>query len=282
VTLASPARGILREFTQVHGGIQQGTHNLCAEFAHGKNRSMKRNKDAYGQLIEAYLEGKPSYEIVERDDGSIGPSGGAPTYFVEYKNWPEWQKRAIKFAAGRVLDVGAGAGRVSLYLQRRGCKVTAIDNSPLAIQVCRRRGVKDARVISIGEVGKFSANTFDTVVMYGNNFGLFGSRAGARRLLKILYARTTLNAVIIAESNDPYKTSDPSHLAYQKRNRKRGRMSGQLRIRIRFRESIGNWFDYLIVSKKEVQEILKGTGWKARQFFNSGKSTYTAVIAKEK
>jgi SAM-dependent methyltransferase len=243
---------------------------------------MHRDKDAYGQLILAYLKGKPSYEIVERDDGSIGPSAGAPTYFAEYKNWPEWQKRAIRFAKGRVLDVGAGAGRASLYLQKRGCKVTAIDNSPLAIQVCRRRGVKDARVIAIREVRQFSPRTFDTVVMYGNNFGLFGSRAGAKSLLKALHARTTPNAVIIAESNDPYKTSDPAHLAYQKRNRKRGRMSGQLRIRVRFRESIGDWFDYLIVSKKEMQEILKGTGWKVTEFFDSGKTAYTAVIGKEK
>jgi SAM-dependent methyltransferase len=246
-----------------------------------KNQFMHRDKDAYGQLIQAYLEGKPSYEIVERDDGSIGPSGGAPTYFAEYKNWPGWQKCAIKYAKGRVLDVGAGAGRVSLELQKRGCKVTAIDNSPLAIQVCRRRGVKDARVLSIREVGKFRTDTFDTVVMYGNNFGLFGGRAVAKRLLKTLHARTTPNAVIIAESNDPYKTSDPSHLAYQKRNRKRGRMSGQLKIRIRFRESTGDWFDYLLVSQKEMREILKGTGWKAMKFFDSGKSTYTAVIAKE-
>jgi SAM-dependent methyltransferase len=242
---------------------------------------MHRDKDAYGQLILAYLEGKPSYEIVERDDGSIGPSGGAPTYFAEYKNWPDWQKRAIKFARGRVLDVGAGAGRVSLYLQKRGCKVTAIDNSPLAIQVCRKRGVKDALVFCIADVGKFSPNTFDTVVMYGNNFGLFGSRVGAKRLLKTLHARTSPDAVIIAESNDPYKTNDPAHLAYQKRNRKRGRMSGQLKIRIRFRESIGDWFEYLLVSKKEMQEILKGTGWKVAEFFDSGKSAYTAVIAKE-
>src|ERR1700689_3069356 len=160
---------------------------------------MHRDKDAYGQQILAYLEGRSSYEIVERDDGLADLSGGAPTYFAEHKDWPRWQKRAIKFAKGRVLDVGAGAGRVSLYLQKRGYKVTAIDNSPLAIQVCRKRGVKDARVFSIREVGKFSPNTFDTVVMYGNNFGLFASRAGAKNLLKKLHARHTPNARILAE-----------------------------------------------------------------------------------
>jgi SAM-dependent methyltransferase len=243
---------------------------------------MHRGKDAYGQQILAYLERRPSYEIVERDDGLADLSGGAPTYFAEYEDWPRWQKRAIKSAKGRVLDVGAGAGRASLYLQKRGCTVTAIDNSPLAIQVCRKRGVKDATVLSIAEVGIFRPKTFDTVVMYGNNFGLFGSRAKAKRLLKTLHAKTTPDAVIIAESNDPYKTSDPLHLAYHKRNRKRGRMPGQLRIRVRFRNFIGEWFDYLLVSPKEMQEILKGTGWKVRKFFHSGKAAYAAVIGKER
>jgi SAM-dependent methyltransferase len=255
---------------------------LCGGFAHDKNLRMRRDNDAYGQLILAHLEGKPSYEVIERDDGFVALSGGAPSYFAEYKNWPAWQKRAIKFAKGKVLDVGAGAGRVSLYLQKRGCKVTAIDNSPRAIQVCRKRGVKDARVFSIREVGKFSPNTFDTVVMYGNNFGLFGSRAGAKSLLKKLHARTTPNAASIVESNDPYRTTDPAHLAYHRRNRKRGRMPGQLKIRARFRFSIGDWFDYLMVSKKEMQEILNGTGWKVKEFFDSGKTAYTAVIVKEK
>ena len=97
---------------------------------------MKREKDAYGQLISAFFHGKESYEIVERDDGFAGLSGGAANYFAGFKNWPKIQKRAIKFASGRVLDIGAGAGRVSLYLQKRGFDVTAIDNSPLAIKVC--------------------------------------------------------------------------------------------------------------------------------------------------
>jgi hypothetical protein len=118
--------------------------------------------------------------------------------------------------------------------------------------------------------------------MYGVNFGLFGNRKRAIVLLKTLHRVTTPSAVIVAESNDPYKTSDPLHLAYHKRNRRRGKMSGQLRIRIRFRNYIGEWFDYLLVSKKEMREILKGTGWRITKFVDSGKHVYVVVIAKER
>ena len=246
-----------------------------------KGKTMNTKKDAYGQEVLAYLNGKESYEVVERDDGFVGLSGGAKAYFAGFKDWPKYQQQAIKFAKGRVLDVGTGAGRVALYLQRKNLKVTAIDNSPLAIKVCKKRGIKDARVLQVEKIGAFAPNTFDSVVMYGNNFGLFGNPKKAKELLKKFHRITTPSAFIIAESNDPYKTDDPVHLSYHKLNRKRGRMVGQLKIRIRFKNYMGDWFDYLLVSKDEMQNILKGTGWKIRKFVDSEKFMYIAIIEKE-
>jgi SAM-dependent methyltransferase len=242
---------------------------------------MDPSQDAFGQIILASFEGRPSYEVVERDDGFIHALSGSESYYLRgYNNWPEWQKKAIKFASGRVLDVGSGGGRVSLYLQERGHEVTAIDRSPFAVEVCRKRGVKDARVLSFDRIDVLSANLFDTVVMYGNNFGLFENHKKAKLLLKKLHKLTTPTALIIAESRDSTATNDPVHLAYQKRNRKRGRMSGQSRARIRFRQFIGPWFDYLMVSKNEMKEVLKGTGWGVTRFIDSDVSKYIAIIEK--
>jgi len=100
---------------------------------------MKKEKDAYGQEMWAHLNGKDSYEVVERDDGFVGLSGGAKSYFADYKEWPKWQKQAIKFAKGKVLDIGCGAGRVGLYLQKKKLDVVGIDISPLAIKVCKKK-----------------------------------------------------------------------------------------------------------------------------------------------
>ena len=187
----------------------------------------------------------------------------------------------MEFVKGRVLDIGCGAGRHSLYLQNRGFDVLGIDNSPLAIKVCKLRGLKKARVMSIDEIGKFAPNSFDTVLMLGNNFGLFGSPQKARELLKKLYEITSSKGLIIAESRDPYKTENPAHLEYHEFNRKRGRMPGQLRIRIRFEKYVTDWFDYLIVSKDEMKQILKGTGWKIKRFIDSDGAQYIAIIHKQ-
>lgn len=85
-------------------------------------------------------------------------------------------------------------------------------------------------------------------------------------------------ARIVACSNDPYATEDSAHLAYQERNRKRGRMSGQLRVRVRYRTLIGPWFDYLIVSPDEMAEIVDGTGWRISRLVQDEGSSYVAVL----
>jgi SAM-dependent methyltransferase len=206
-------------------------------------------------------------------------SSGAKVYFSEYRDWPPHHKEAMKHVKGRVLDIGCGAGRHALYLQKKGFNVLGIDNSPLAIKVCKLRGLRRAKVMPITQVN-FRPGSFDTVLMLGGNFGLFGSFKRARRLLKKFYRITSDDALIIAESNDPYKTDNPAHLEYQKINRRRGRMSGQLRIRIRFKKYIGDWFDYLIVSKEEMKKIIEGTGWKIKRVIDSMKGPYIAIIEK--
>ena len=244
-------------------------------------RILKSEEDAYGQEMWAYYKGREVFEIVERDDGYISASPALPKmYFSDYDDWPPHEKKAMEFVKGRVLDIGCGAGRHALYLQKRGLKVLGIDNSPLAVKICKLRGVKRVEVMSIEEIN-FKPNSFDTILMMGGNFGLFGGFKKARRLLKRFYKITSHDALIIAETRDPYKTNNPAHLEYHDFNRKRGRMPGQVRIRIRFEKYATRWFDYLLVSREEMKEILEGTGWKVKQFLDSGNSKYIAIIEKE-
>ena len=243
-------------------------------------RRMPPEEDAYGQEMWAYYNGERSFEIIERDDGYIDIGPETSVYFSSYEDWSPHEKKAMEFVKGRVLDVGCGAGRHSLYLQEKGFDVLGIDISPLAIKVCKLRGLRKAEVMAIEDL-KFKPESFDTIIMMGNNFGLFGCFKKARRLLKRFHKMTSKNALIIAETRDPYKTKNPAHLEYHEFNRKRGRMSGQLRIRIRFRRYATRWFDYLMVSKDEMNEILKGTGWRVKEFIDSGGPSYIAIIEKE-
>lgn len=241
-----------------------------------------RQGDGYGEmLLDALEKGGEMLEIVERDDGFVNASHFGPkAYLAPYRKWPSRQRRALRLARGRVLDVGAGAGRVALHLQGKGHQVVAIDASPGAVEACRRRGVKDARLLRVEDLDE-SLGVFDTIVMYGNNLGLLASRPRGRRLLRLLHRITSPKARILGEVGDVYATEDPGHLAYHERNRKRGRMSGQLRIRIRYRDIATPWFDYLFLSREELADLLDGTGWRLARTLEDEAPIYIAVIEKE-
>lgn len=243
---------------------------------------LKDNQDAYGHQLYDLYNGRRIVELVERDDGLIDPSESLPRYYLsEYKDWTPREKLATRYVKGRVLDIGCGGGRWSLYLQKKGHDVLGIDSSPLAVKVCKLRGIRNVVTKSITDIGP-SMGTFDTILMIGNNFGLFGNPVRARRLLKKFYNLTSPDARIIAESLNIYKRPiNPIHRQYHVRNRKLGRMPGQVRIRIRYLNFATQWFDYLLVSKPEMKNILKGTGWKIVKFLDSPKSpVYIGIFEK--
>ncbi len=236
-------------------------------------------KDATGQAIWAAFNGKYGFEIIERDDGFI-VGGITGQYLAEFKNWSPHEKKAIRYVKGNVLDIGCGAGKHSLYLQGKGFDVTPIDVSPLTIKVCTKRGLRNAKVLSIEDIDCFKQK-FDTVLLLGNNFGLLQTVNKSRKLLRMIHQLTSKNAIIIAESSDPTKQQEIENIAYQKSNIKKGRLPGQRRIRIRFRNYCSDWFDYLGVSKKEMETVLEGTGWRVKQYFDSDRTSFIAIIEKQ-
>ncbi len=236
-------------------------------------------QDAIGQFMQDYWQHGDALELVERDDGFIA-AGDAAAYFASYRNWAACEKRAIKHARGRVLDIGCGVGRHAIYLQSRGHDVLGIDVSPLALKVARLRGLRKTRVLPITKVSR-SLGLFDTVLLLGNNFGLLANKRRARWLLRRFKAIMPPDGRIIASSHDIYQTDAKEHVAYQRRNRRRGRMGGQIRMRIRHRRYATPYFDYLMVSLKEMEQIVAGTGWSIARNFEGPGPLYAVVLERE-
>jgi SAM-dependent methyltransferase len=107
---------------------------------------MKSGSDAYGHEIFDYNQGEKVLEIVELYDGYIDATGSPQMYFADYDDWPDYEKESMTHVEGKVLDIGCGAGRHCLYLQGKGHDVLGIDTSPLAIKICKLRGVKKPRL----------------------------------------------------------------------------------------------------------------------------------------
>jgi SAM-dependent methyltransferase len=236
-------------------------------------------QDAFGHEIYDYFRGKGGYEIIERDDGFFSLSPGPRLYFWDYEEWPASEKEAMKHVQGRVLDIGCGAGRHSLYLQAQGFDVVGIDNSPLAIEVCKARGLRDARILPITQI-THKVGIFDTILMLGNNFALIGNKERARWLLKRFHKMTSQTGRIVAQTRDPYQTDVPEHLAYHAHNSAKGSLSGEARIRVRYKSYVTPWIDFLMMSQEEMRAILEGTNWAVRNFMDGPQGVYVAILEK--
>jgi SAM-dependent methyltransferase len=242
---------------------------------------LSEDEDAFGRLLLDYLAGEAGQLILERDDDRAGPALPAAVFFADQREWPAQEQQVFEFVHGRVLDVGCGAGRHSLEAQRRGLGVVAIDISPGAVEVCRRRRVRDVRLLPLAAVDA-RLGVFDTVLMMCGNFGLVETAGDAVRVLRTLHAVTTPSARIVLDSVDPHYDNDSAELAYQERNRARGRFPGQVTIRLRYRGSATPWFELLNLSARELEDLLAGAGWQLAHLVEGEPPEYYAVLEKDR
>jgi ubiquinone/menaquinone biosynthesis C-methylase UbiE len=77
----------------------------------------------------------------------------------------EVNKILLSYPPCYVLDVGAGYGRISLFLKVHGFQVIAIDNNVRMVKICRNKGI-EAKVMDAFRL-EFPSNSFDLVVSDG-------------------------------------------------------------------------------------------------------------------
>lgn len=242
---------------------------------------MRRDPDLFGRALLDWSRGGTDPEYIQRADGLMVPGAGHEFYLAPFRNWPSSERASLRYARGRVVDIGSGAGRVSLHLQESGRDIVALDASPRAVRSARLRGVKNAWHMSARQIsGEIGA--FDTIILFGNNFGMFGTPERVSKVLTSWARRTHAGARILAESTTPYCGGAPSiDRRYYQRNKAHGLMPGQIRIRTLYRSSVGPWSDWLFVSRHEMRQLVRGTGWKVRTIFGDLPSeSFVAVLEK--
>jgi SAM-dependent methyltransferase len=233
--------------------------------------------DVFGMIMKDAKKGEKAAHIIERDDGYPSESLGSQ-YVAEFANWQEGQRLATVEVHGKILDIGCGAGRVALHYQKLGHEVIGIDVSRVAVGVSRVRGLKDVRLMS-AESLEFPEGTFDTVILYGNNFGILGDEDRIVKMLKTIHIITSPEAVILAESRDVAATDNPQHLAYHERNRNKGRPIGLVTLRLKYQDVVDDWFDLRMASPEEMSAIAEKAGWKLEKTYGP-RELFVGVLRK--
>ncbi len=175
--------------------------------------------------------------------------------------------------------MGCGAGRVALELQRRGAAVVGLDASPEAARAASLRGVGEVWTDRLEAVGD-RLGSFETLVLFGNNVGIFESPEGVRAALAWLAERCRPGTRVLAESTSPHFGGAPGlDRRYVRRNVARGLAPGHLRVRYHYDGAVGPWFTWVFLALGELRAALAGTGWRVEHVARSALGDpYVAVL----
>lgn len=230
--------------------------------------------DAFGSAMLDRLAGVTNPIVIERNDGFVTVDN------ADYLDgWDELDQWALDRATGRVLDVGAGMGRASLALQCRGQHVLALDTSPGAARVCRERGVRDVFHGSVELAAAAGpAGGFDTALLLGSGLSLLGSPESAGSFLAALGTLLAADGRIVGTCLDPHRIDNRLHLEFRERNRRHGKMAGQITSRVRYQRTASEWFDWLVMSPDELAEVIAPSGWRVAETMPGVR--YAAVLTR--
>lgn len=219
------------------------------------------NEDAFGAALLDYLLGRPppSPLLLEFDNGAVIQALQPEWFFQPAASWPELERRALSaVVSGPVLDLGAGAGRHSLLMQELGLPVTAVDLSPGAVEVCRHRGVRDARLADLTDPP--ADQRWRAVLLMCGNLGLGGGWRQTRQLLRSLAELCDEDAVLVADSVDPTDTP-----GVRDGSREKDDDLGAVTLRHKYGRLVSAWTQLLNVPIVDTARLVAGTGWRIQQ-----------------
>ena len=120
--------------------------------------------------------------------------------FREEDEMGELELKALGLSKGQILDVGAGAGCHALALQDRGMEVTAIDVSPLSVEVMTKSGIDDARFVNLYD--ETLCEKFDTILMLMNGSGIIGKIANMPQFFARIDSLLAEGGQVLMDSSD--------------------------------------------------------------------------------
>lgn len=225
--------------------------------------------DIFGQALLDYYYHKSDSKLWLYNSYGSPEEMPVDIFFRPEQEMPRLELLAMKFARGKILDIGAGVGSHALALQHKDKDVTALEISAAACGIMYERGI--SRVIN-ADIFSFEGEKFDTLLLLMNGIGLTCTIDGLRKFLD--HAKLLLNP----GGSMIFDSSDISYL-YDDVPLPENRYFGEIRYRYEYKGQSGDWFEWLYIDKGLLQEIATAAGWKTEFLFDDGMDQYLVKLS---
>ncbi|BDD04627.1 class I SAM-dependent methyltransferase [Aureibacter tunicatorum] len=226
-------------------------------------------KDIYGEGLWDYFTGDDEATFTLQNDYGNPEDMPVEVFFYDEEDLTLLEKKSIDLCKGKVLDVGAGAGRHSLMLTKRLHKVKSIDISPLAVQLMQARGVEDAECVDIFEMQE--NEKFDTILLMMNGIGLAQKVENVVVLLEKLKKLLTPKGRIVFDSSDLAYLYEGEPLPFDK-------YYGEVKFRYKYHGNKSDWFGWVYVDQKMMNSLANKAGFNMNVKYTDEHEQYLAVL----
>ncbi len=195
--------------------------------------------------------------------------------FRDFDEMNKIEQKALQLSKGKVLDIGAGAGSHSLYLQNeKKLEVTALDISPKSSEVCKLRGIQK---VHCGNILEFSGETFDTILLLMNGTGIFQSLNAIDVYLQKLYSLLNEKGQILIDGTDiiyMYNRDEDGGIYIPS-----GNYYGEVDYIIHYKGEIEYTLKWLYLDFETLKNASENNGFKAEKILQE-EDSYLARLTK--
>lgn len=230
-------------------------------------------QDVYGAGLMAYLNGDKNAHFIVESNIAETESWPVSLFFRLFDEMPELEKIALQTASGSILDIGAGAGSHSLWLQEQGRDVTALDISAGATDVMKKRGVK--RVLC-EDFFNYDGEKFDTLLLLMNGIGIAGTLENLPRFFEQAKILLKPDGKVLLDSSDLiYLFEEEDGSFFVDLN---GEYYGELQYSFHFGTEKGEPFDWLFVDFDTLSDYAEKHGFSCKKLYEDDHYQYLAEL----
>ena len=195
--------------------------------------------------------------------------------FRSYDDMPVSEQLALQNSYGKILDVGAGSGLHSLYLQAQQKDVTALEWSPVSSRLMRERGVR--KVVNQNFFDFNLPERFDTILLLMNGVGLVQKARNLDQLFIKLKQLLSENGQAFIHSSDLkylYETGTgymmPDNNYY-----------GDVQFYIKYKGETES-FDWTYIDENTLRIFARQNGFEAEKLFESDEGDFLIRVTSSK